>query len=391
MFSFLKKQKDKKTKIALMSVADIDNYGDTLFPFIAEQEIKKRIPDVEFRFFTPTDFCYNGTQFYGYSRKKLSSFAPNAILVIGGEVIHKYDDIVWNEMYKNINRPIPAQKPSATIFDWLNVKNAFKAWFSVGVLSLGPDFEQVSDNEIKKLDYIGVRGILSKKNLEKHLWTYNSNIEIVPDIGWIFPRFVPDYIDILTDLSRKLNIDIEENNYIIFNTNFSAINKRDIDKTKKILSDFSSKTNLKILVLPVISTYKDSVFLATFCDSNASILMPENLTLREKAALLCGAKFYIGSSLHSAITTMAMSKPAVLIHDVELTKFQDLYSHSMLIEYLAQDWDNLESSICICQSFFDETNLAKGKQKSLKNYVSFMQSTFDYKMDVLCEKIMKRL
>ena len=213
----------------------------------------------------------------------------------------------------------------------------------------------------------------------------------MPDIGWIFPRFVPDYIDILTDLSRKLNIDIEENNYIIFNTNFSAINKRDIDKTKKILSDFSSKTNLKILVLPVISTYKDSVFLATFCDSNASILMPENLTLREKAALLCGAKFYIGSSLHSAITTMAMSKPAVLIHDVELTKFQDLYSHSMLIEYLAQDWDNLESSIGICQSFFDETNLAKGKQKSLKNYVSFMQSTFDYKMDVLCEKIMKRL
>ena len=70
MFSFLKKQKDKKTKIALMSVADIDNYGDTLFPFIAEQEIKKRIPDVEFRFFTPTDFCYNGTQFYGYNRKK---------------------------------------------------------------------------------------------------------------------------------------------------------------------------------------------------------------------------------------------------------------------------------------------------------------------------------
>ena len=40
--------------IALMSVADIQNYGDLLFPFIARREISRRIPNAVFRFFTPT-------------------------------------------------------------------------------------------------------------------------------------------------------------------------------------------------------------------------------------------------------------------------------------------------------------------------------------------------
>ena len=49
---------NKQINIAIMSVADIDNYGDTLFPFISQQEILKRIPNANFRFFTPTNFIF---------------------------------------------------------------------------------------------------------------------------------------------------------------------------------------------------------------------------------------------------------------------------------------------------------------------------------------------
>ena len=38
----------KNCKVALMSVADIRNYGDVLFSFIARQEISKRIPNADF-------------------------------------------------------------------------------------------------------------------------------------------------------------------------------------------------------------------------------------------------------------------------------------------------------------------------------------------------------
>ena len=199
-------------------------------------------------------------------------------------------------MYKNIKEPVKSNLPSDTFFDWLNLENIFKAWFSVGVLYLGDDYPKVSQGEIEKLDYIGVRGVLSKKFLEDHFWTYNSKIDIVPDIGWIFPRFVPDYIDVLKSVSEKTGLNIEKNNYIIFNTNHSAVEEAEIEDIKDRLAEFSKKTNLTVLILPVISSYEDSDFLTKF-KNDYNILLPSNLSLKEKAALLCGAKFYIGSSL----------------------------------------------------------------------------------------------
>ena len=373
-----------------MSVADIDNYGDTLFPFIAKQEILKRISYADFRFFTPTSCIIEGAKFYAYTQSELKKYNPDAILVIGGEVIHKCDDPVWSEMYKNIQEPVKSNVPSDTFFDWLDFKDVFKAWFSVGVLYLGENCPKIPQDEIAKLDYIGVRGVLSKKFLEEHLLTYNSNIDIVPDIGWIFPRFVTDYESILQSLRAKYGLDIAENNYIIFSTNHSAIEDDLIEDVKEQLSQFAQKTNLKVLILPVISSYKDPAFLSRF-KNDYNIMLPNELTLKEKAALLCGAKFYIGSSLHCGITTMAMAKPAALLHNVKLTKFQDLFSHRMEIAFLSEfkGENTFKQAIDKCVDFYNDNGIAARHREASQNYVKFMQSMFDYKMDLLCEKIIE--
>ena len=145
----------KEIRIAIMSVADILNYGDTLFPFVARQEILKRLPNAKFRFFTPTNAVIEGETFYGYTRKNLEIFKPTAILVIGGEVIHKYDQVVWHEMYKNISKPVLSDNVSDTFFDWLDYP-CFKAWFSVGVLYFN-DGNMIDLSLLDKLNYIGVR------------------------------------------------------------------------------------------------------------------------------------------------------------------------------------------------------------------------------------------
>ena len=77
-------------KIALMSVADINNYGDIMFPLVMRFEIQKRIPSVEFRFFTPTSRTFCGELFYEYTKQNMLEYAPDAIIAAGGEVIHKY-------------------------------------------------------------------------------------------------------------------------------------------------------------------------------------------------------------------------------------------------------------------------------------------------------------
>ena len=362
----------KKTKIAIMSVADILNYGDTLFSFVARQEILKRLPNAEFRFFTPTSSVIEGETFYGYTRENLEIFKPTAILVIGGEVIHKYDKVVWHEMYKNINKPILSDNVSDTFFDWLDYP-CFKAWFSVGVLYFN-DGNKIDLTNLNKLNYIGVRGILSKKNLELNLLTSNSKIKMVPDIGWLFNRYFSDYKMQLDTLEKNLGLSILDKKYVVFNINHTSIQKHKIEKVKNILNNFAIDHDCYIFLLPIIKSYKDTEDLIGFKASHI-FLLPDNLSLKETGALLMGAWFYIGSSLHAAITTMSNFKNAAIIHDVQLTKFQDHFAHSMRIDF----WDNNWLNIGTILEKLKETPLL-----SLKKYAEYMSITIDEKLDELC-------
>lgn len=366
----------QKIRIALMSVADIQNYGDTLFPFIARQEILKRLPNAQIRFFTPTNDIIEGETFYGYSRESLDDFRPTSIIVIGGEVIHKYDEIIWHEMYKNIHSPIISNNVSDTFLDWLDYP-AFKAWFSVGVLYLN-DGLRISDIEIDKLNYVGVRGILSKKNLQTNSLKLNKKINVVPDIGWIFKRYFTDYKMYLGNLENRLGHALIDNKYVIFNINHTSIQKDEMETVTSILNNFAINNNCSIFLLPIIKSYNDKNDLMNFTESHIHLL-PDTLTLKEIGSLLMGAWFYIGSSLHAAITTMSNNRNAAIIHNVQLEKLQDLFAHSMRLKFLAHDWSQL--SILL-----DE--LKKDPSLSLKKYVDFMTICIDEKLDDLCEELL---
>lgn len=366
---------DQKIRIALMSVADIQNYGDSLFPFIAKQEILKRLPNAEFRFFTPTSTVIENEMFYGYSRKSLEEYNPAAIIVVGGEVIHRYDQVVWHEMYKNIDSPVISEKVSDTFFDWLDYP-AFKAWFSVGVLYLNDD-NKIDIKDIDKLNYIGVRGILSKKNLETDLLTSNSNIKIVPDIGWIFNRYFSDYKVYLNNLENKIGFPILDKKYVIFNINHTSIQKHVINNVRSSLNDFAINNNCIILLLPIIKSYHDHEDLINFIDSHI-YLLPDTLNLEEIGSLLMGAWFYIGSSLHAAITTMSNNRNAAVIHNTQLTKFQDLFAHSMRLNCFTNDWQEVPNLL---------NRLKEEPLLSLKKYIEFMSTIIDEKLDELCKEI----
>jgi len=362
----------KEIRIAIMSVADILNYGDTLFPFVARQEILKRLPNAKFRFFTPTNAVIEGETFYGYTRKNLEIFKPTAILVIGGEVIHKYDQVVWHEMYKNISKPVLSDNVSDTFFDWLDYP-CFKAWFSVGVLYFN-DGNMIDLSLLDKLNYIGVRGILSKKNLESNLITSNSKIKMVPDIGWLFNRYLSDYKMHLNVLENNLGLSLLEKKYVIFNINHTSIQNHEIETVKNVLNKFAIDNDCYIFLLPIIKSYKDTDDLIGF-EASHIFLLPSDLSLKETGALLMGAWFYIGSSLHAAITTMSNFKNAAIIHNFQLTKFQDVFGHSMRLDFWDNNWLNIN------------TMLQKLKEKplsSLKKYAEYMSITMDEKLDELC-------
>ena len=366
--------------IALMSVADIQNYGDLLFPFIARREISRRIPNAVFRFFTPTGTVLENERFYEYSRHNLAEFRPDAILAIGGEIIHKYDKEVWQDMYHGA-----VATPSNVVFDWINTENCFKSWFSVGALDLGPHPAEITDEELNQLDFIGVRGILSKKILEhKQMLVHNTKINIVPDIGWIFPRCFRDYKSVLKHLSRENDFDIRPGKYFVFNINWTSINKDEILPVMHFMRSFAKERGIKMVIINAIESYVDlPVDIQEFCDDN--ILFLRHLSLKQTGALLVGARFFIGSSLHCAITTLASGNPAGVIHATPLTKMQDLFGHMMKTDLLSTDWNDLES---IMMHLF---NFSNAERSVLKQYVLFMQQKFDVAMDNLTCQMLQQV
>lgn len=370
-------------KIAIMSVADIKNYGDTLFPFVARKRLLKDFPNADFRFFTPTDCEIENEHFYKFTMENLNEYNPDVILTVGGEVIHKYDKLVWNDMYHG-----QVNKPSDTIFGWLDFPAKYKAWFSVGVLDLSqPMDEKIVDDELMKLNYIGVRGVLSKKIIEnKETLLINPCIDIVPDIGWTFAKFFKDYKCTLAKLSAKNRTLLCPDKYIVFNINWTSISNDEVVEAIKTLDEFSKRTKLKIVILDVISTYKKiDVDIDDLIKNNSNMIHLSNCSLNEIGSLLCGCKFYIGSSLHCAMTALSNNKFAALIHNTPLSKFQDMFGHMMRVDLLKKNWSNLEDLLNkLNQTTKNDTNV-------LKNYVNFMQSMFEYKFQNLVEDIKRHL
>lgn len=368
----------EKIKIALMSVADIRNYGDILFSLIARQEILKYLPNAEFKFFTPTDYCIEGEIFQAYTRELLDEFSPDAIIVLGGEVIHRYDETVWNQMYRNIKSSIVSGKASNIIFDWLDYP-CYKVWFSVGALTLPvPENNYISIEELSHLHTIAVRGVLSKKILEQDYFTYNPHIEIVPDIGWLFPRLVTSYGQLLSQINYKHDLSLKENEYIVFNVNHTSINTETLLFVINYLDKYTSSKGITIIVMPIIESYNDLEILSQYIHTSNLVLLPD-LSLEEKITILNQAKFYVGSSLHCAITTLASGKNAGIIHNTGLTKLQDLFGHMMKTKLLAFDWYQLPELLC---------NLEKDVEKSHYIYIQYMQKKLDEQISILSQKIL---
>lgn len=368
-------------KIALTSVADIKNYGDVLFSFIARQEILKRIPKAKFRFFTPTDIELENEHFYKYSKQNMVDYAPDAILTIGGEVIHKYDKQVWQDMYHGA-----VKHPSNIIFDWLSNAAQFKAWFSVGVLDLPYTQKTITDEELSSLDYIGVRGVLSKKILERKIMSFdNKKIEIIPDIGWVFPRCFKNYKRVLRTLSRKYKFGLSTNKYFVFNVNWTSIPEEKIITTMDALVAFADRHKLKLVIMDVISSYKKlNVDIEQKYKKYKNILFLSDLSLQETGSLLMGTRFFIGSSLHCAITTLATGKPAGVIHKASLTKLQDLFGHMMRTDLLSHNWHDVPVMLDKLYNF------SHSDKQVLKQYVKFMQCRFDKALDSLTNQMMHK-
>src|SRR5690606_1041638 len=170
-------------RIAMLSFADINNYGDILFSHVFKAEITKRLPSASIDFYTPSTIELEGFSYEGYLREKLDG-NYDAIFLAGGEVVHLFDERTWAPIYEKQNKKVVSKNASDTVWDWVDCDSKFKAWLSVGVRPFGDKWDEDKvKHTITSLDFVGCRGILSKKILEgSDFEKFNSAITITPDL-----------------------------------------------------------------------------------------------------------------------------------------------------------------------------------------------------------------
>ena len=368
-------------KIAILSYADFNNYGDTFFPIVMREELKNRLPDAHVELFTNIEFDCGLYKTTVYNKEYLHDF--DAIILGGGELISPYDDNHNLEFY---TRRGFVGKPSDIGHGWIDLQKPFKSWFSVGAHPVLYDYPNIVDDAMKCLDSICVRGTISKKVLEKYLHLNDGKIRVIPDLGWLFTRYIDEF-SITTNILDELN----GQQFIAF----QVIDDLDIDTKAEMvaqsLMSFQKSNNVRVLLVPIMQTKEqwfESSAIRKIHDASDGILklLPEGLNVLETGAILKQAKFFVGSSLHGAITALAYGKPAFNIRSAINTKLQDLHAARFRSVCFANDWSVLPG---VLERLNNEAENENDSKHNLM-YAKYMQYRLDKEFDNLAANITHR-
>ncbi len=371
-------------KIAVLSLADINNYGDMFFPYIFRLELQSRLPTAKIDLYTNMQYHCDIYDTAEYSRNRLLDY--NAVILAGGDTVQRLDEENWKDIYPS---DIGKKRPSDIIFDWLDLDKPYKAYFSVGVHPQMQEYRQDVLSAISRLDYLAVRGVLSKKILEGAIISNNNKIRIVPDLGWLFNR----YIDVLEKETEGFCVPSKP--YMVFEI-FYEFDEEVLRFAARTLQQFQSETGVEVMLLPIVhtksrkqlSTWNDYYPLSRIAEytDNALTLMPDQLSAAEVGILLKNAKFYLGSSMHGALTCLSYGKPAGNILTWTAPKLQELHGARTRADCFINHWGRLPEFL----RKLDKEAEEKNEKKYSIMYADYMWYRLSTELDELCRQICEK-
>jgi len=363
----------RSARVAMLSFADIDNFGDVLFSYVVEKELSRRMENVTIDFFTPTDFSAHGRVYRSFSQHMPFS-GYDALILAGGEVVHCYDERTWLPIYKKKNQLLSKNfYPSDIVWKLVEADCRFKAWLSVGVRPCGQMAEGLVCDVLNRLDYVSVRGALSKKILEGEYEQYDTRIKITPDLGWLFPGLVTDRV--------PLTVDSVGEPYVLFQAH--GITVEDAASIAKQLVKFQEELGIRVFLIPIVKPWEDHESLALIRSASGGklVVLSRDMDPLDIITLIKGAKAVLSGSLHCALTALAAGVPAGIINKWQGTKLQDIMGQQFRNEFLSPDYANVLSFL---NKLIVEGDTASER---LKLTALYMRSHVEAAFDDLCQKI----
>lgn len=320
-------------KIAHFGTFDVDNYGDLLFPHIAEF----RLNEHQWEHVSPTD---NLTVFK--DSLKIVSFENalknkyDAVVIGGGNIIHlKTNKSTVYENYKGFayaNLWVGAAKLATRdripfIFNAPGISKKINNYLH----------KKIAAATFNNANYAAFRERYSKQiavNTFKNN-TSHEKIEVVPDSAFDIGNMWP------IKNSRK-------SDYIAVNLNERY--HEPIKETAYYLDEISRKLELPVKLIVIGDCHGDKEFTK---EVSGQMVEEHQISasdsLKEVAHLIGNAKYFFGSSMHAFITALSYGVPALLVlNSKPMHKFRGLLELTELDEKVICDsfknsLDQLES------------------------------------------------
>lgn len=314
-------------KIAHFGTFDVDNYGDLLFPHLAEY----RLSQYEWNHISPTN---NKTIFkdskpivsFNYAKKK----KYDAVVIGGGNILHLLDNrrTVYNNKegfaYANLwvgSAKIAMKQRIPYIFNAPGISKKFSHLLH----------KRIALFTFNNSNYVALRERFSAE-MAKRMSIGKSNldieIQIVPDTAF--------------DIANMWPLETENSSeYISVNVNQRY--HKPIQETAENLDKISKKLHLPIKFVVIGDCHEDLEFTHKISKKmKAKHQVVESNSLKNVAHVIGHSNYFFGSSMHGFITALSYGVPSFLI----LNK-KPLHKFIGLLEIT-----ELDKSI-ICESFND--------------------------------------
>lgn len=285
----------KPDYIAHFGTFDVDNYGDLLFPQIAEW----RLAAYDVHHFSPTT---RRPCFVDAAPAEVLHDAPvaSAVIVGGGNIVHFRRSSIAE--YRQVSRlayplltlgaaELADRSDAPLLFNGPSISDPNLSGLERGLLG----------RVLQKASYVAFRDEASVA-LAKDVLKGTGEVHLVPDTAYDISRMWP------------AQPDSPAAPYIVFHVNSRY--GGGAEDAAAAIANIAAIRDRDAVMLPIGPCHGDVPYAGKVAAGiPARVRIEEQFGLRHFAGLIANADMYIGSSMHGFITAVSYGKPAVLVLD----------------------------------------------------------------------------
>jgi polysaccharide pyruvyl transferase WcaK-like protein len=321
-------------KIAHFGTFDVHNYGDLLFPLVAEKKLEPISSDVVHVSPIGSPMIYRDVP-PSVDFATASEIKFDGVVIGGGNILHSG----WSNLapYKKVqygaypglwlNAAILARKQDIPLV--VNAPGAPHAFPWPASRLIAQLTEQAA--------YFAVRDEYSQARIIK---AGGRRVGIVPDSALQLSDVIAHRDDSVHELGGEFS-DLRRGGYIAVHVNGRYVD-REIQDLAKVLDRLSADFDMRLCLIGIGPCHGDDVYARTLGSKMSSrpIVFDSPQEVSAVAHLIADSKFYLGSSLHGFITASSYGVPALLVaNHQKQSKFRGLLAQVGGDDRMFESWE----------------------------------------------------